>query len=353
MTKKTSLIILSLLLFGILTIVGLNKISIDIKAKNNNFSRLFPPHFLNNPKMMDVKYNSYYIAGLTPSHIYLGNNTAPSYMLITNYSLTDSNALRLRIPDNGERIVQPALQLSVDSPSIYLSDGNSSAVLYSTLPSLNLSLHKPDSINNFNKFIGLPTNSYLVRTYDTSFKRNVLIKEFIYSKQIIRSSNILEKQIDGFFCTDGMINYSAELGWIVYVYYYRNQFICTDANLNILYRGKTIDTIEHAKIRVASIESENSTTLSAPPLTVNKKSCVSGNWLFINSGLLSSNEDAKAFNNSSVIDMYSLKDGRYHFSFYLPDLNRKKINHFKVYHNTLIAIYDHFLMTFTLNLLDN
>src|SRR5205814_1160866 len=112
---------------------------------------------------------------------------------------------------------------------------------------------------------------------------------------------------------------------------------------------KTIDTTSHARIKVSQIESKNMDTLSAPPVTVNKGGCVSGDYIFINSGLLSNNEEKKGFDRCSVIDVYNLKNGEYRFSFYLPDYDKKKISDFRVFNKTLVAIYDHFLYSYQLN----
>jgi len=136
----------------------------------------------------------------------------------------------------------------------------------------------------------------------------------------------------------------------LYIYFYRNQFICLDTNLNIIYTGRTIDTNSVAKIKLAEIKSENKKTFFTPPKVINKFNCVAGESIFINSTLNANNEDNSFFRTHSAIDVYSLKTGRYCYSFYLPEIEGKKIQSFRVIDKTLIAIQGRYLVTYTLDL---
>ena len=125
-----------------------------------------------------------------------------------------------------------------------------------------------------------------------------------------------------------------------------------DTNLNILYKRKTIDTISKAQIKIDTVLSGEllTATFKAPPLVVNKFSCLSGNYFFVNSGLSSSNEDESKFNQSSVIDMYSSENGDYRYSFYLPNYSGKKLSDFKIHNKRIVAINSHYLLIYYLNL---
>ena len=195
----------------------------------------------------------------------------------------------------------------------------------------------------------ISNTSFALRTFDPKLRQYVLAKDRTGFPHIAFAPGVLQKQTEGIFSTDGMLRYAPDLSSLIYVYHYRNQFICTDTNLNILYRGKTIDTITQAQIKVSEIESENKFTLSAPPLFVNKLSCTWKNWLFVNSALEAKNEMKNNFDVSSVIDVYDLRNGSYKFSFYIPDYGKKKIRAFAVNNNALIALYDNYIMTYNLN----
>ncbi len=136
---------------------------------------------------------------------------------------------------------------------------------------------------------------------------------------------------------------------LIYLYYYRNEFICLDTNLNLLYKGSTIDTISKAQIKIVEIRSEKISTFAERPLIVNRKSCISRGWLFVNSGLKANNEERQSFDQLAVIDLYSLIDGTYQFSFYMPDPITKKMRDFIVVEKTLIALYDNYIAAYDLN----
>lgn len=346
MKRKTIILTFSLLSFSIISIIILYLFSDKLNHGYNSFIRLFPPHPVLLSKTLDIQYNSYYIAGTDADHIYLGNSTAPLLLLITNKSLTDTQHAQLTI-NSLEKLKLISIKVTVDSPDFYITDGIMPGIFKGTVADRYARRYMYDSAY-FTEAVPVSPSSFALRIVSQS-REYVLAKETKYQPHFKPVSGLLEKQVDGLFCTDGMLHYNKDLAMLVYVYHYRNQFICMDSSLNLLYRGKTIDTISHAKIKVAEIKSENAITLAAPPLMVNSGSCVSGNWLFVHSKLLAKNENKKIFDSSSVIDVYNLTDGSYKFSLYLLDHEGKKMKEFQVSGNKLIALYDHYILTYNLN----
>jgi hypothetical protein len=147
---------------------------------------------------------------------------------------------------------------------------------------------------------------------------------------------------------DGTLHFDKETNRLIYLYFYRNQYSVMDTNLNLLYRGNTIDTVSRAKLKIAAIASDNSENLAAPPVFVNKYSCIAGDLLLLNSNLLSKNEDPEIFAKTSVIDVYSLKDRSYKFSFYIPDYRGKKLRGFRVFGKRLFVLFDHYVLSYPL-----
>src|SRR5690606_28820448 len=96
-----------------------------------------------------------------------------------------------------------------------------------------------------------------------------------------------------------------------------------------------------------TIKSENSKTLSSPPFFVNTRSSTSGNGLFVNSDMLAKNDHKDAFKSGSVIDVYDLQTGMYHFSFYIYHYwNTKRMIEFRVAGNKLVVLYDRLIRVF-------
>lgn len=322
------------------------------QQENSNIDSSFTRKFIDYPiaesRALDIKYNSYYIAGATAENIYLGNITTPFHVLIINKSLKSDSIQRKKITLTSSKDFKfKSVYITIDSPDFYLTDGTMPIIIQGTIDNFEAKKYIQDSVY-FTSYLPIDSTTSIFRSVNKNGDKNILIRKTISPPSIKLESSILEKQIDGIFCTDGMLQYASDQKKVVYTYYYRNQFICMDQNLRVMYKGKTIDSVSRAKIKVKKISSSNATTLSAPILIVNKKSSVSGDYLFINSGIIGMNEDKRIFNEASVIDMYDLKTGAYKFSFYLFNHDKKKLQSFKVFQNKIIAIYDHYLVTYDL-----
>jgi hypothetical protein len=306
-----------------------------------------PPHFITGEGLLDLQMNSFYLAGMSNSNIYLGNKTAPAFLFITNYKLTDTIHKILNFPKNLD-IYPEGIQTFIDSPYIYCMEGITPIVHQGELSDQTM-IKLPDQNLNFNASLPISSSSFVIRSFDTLSKQNILIKTNPNTNSIIRAPKILEKQVDGIFCTDGMLCFDPIGKKIFYVYYYRNQFLCLDTNLNLLYKGKTIDTVTKAHINIARIASQNKTTIVGQPLIVNKTSCVDGSYLFVNSNLKADNEDKNPPVRHSVIDVYSLENGKYQYSFYVPYDNQAVMESFGVKNGFLVALFDHSLISFELH----
>lgn len=335
--------------FIICTAAVLLAFKISINHNKNGFIRLFPSHFIADSETLDLKIKSYYIAGLSHTKIFLGDYYDPTSLIMTDYDLSIKQEIKFNVPDLSN--LTRALKISIDSPDVYIMDGISAKVLHSRFNEKDTSVNILES-GNFTLCIPLSPSSFIMRKVDDSLKRSILVKESMsgYSTEhsITKNATVLKKQVDGFFCTDGFLNYSKSSGKLLYLYAYRNQFMSLDTNLTVLYTATTIDTISRAQITVGNISSENKTTMSSPPLFVNKSSCTNDEWLFVHSGLLADNESKDLFNANVVIDLYSIRDGAYQFSFYIPDDNGARLSEFKVYKDKFVGLHGNKLKVYTL-----
>lgn len=200
----------------------------------------------------------------------------------------------------------------------------------------------------------LPTSlGHIVsKTYDTTLSQNVLqlLKTTPPTKAL--ATHTLDKQLDGVFCTDGILRYDAGSKRLLYVYYYRNKFVLLDEKLNTQLVGKTIDTTDHVNFSVGSITEDNRVTssFSTPPRLVNRNAFFNGQWIFVHSALISDNENISDFRKTSVIDIYQVSNGKYLYSVKVPDLKGSKIRDFIVSGNRLLLLYDSALHSYKIRL---
>ena len=150
------------------------------------------------------------------------------------------------------------------------------------------------------------------------------------------------------FDTDGMLLYNAEKQKLLYPYYYRNQYVVADKNLNLEYRGKTIDTNTIAKIKVAFHSKEKQSQLSDPPLIVNKDAATDGKYLYINAALMGKFERSSMWKKASIIDVYDIDTGTYISSFYIYNKGDKKVRQFRINSGRLVAFFGEDIVVYKL-----
>ena len=130
--QKDIIGIVSCFLFSIALVVGLVLFASGPDKGDNGFKRIFPPQELNSKWEMDLPYNSYYLAGTTKHHIFLGNVTAPQTGLQFNWNLSDSQSFLLQVPGKNGKI--PAnLELMMDSPWVYLVGRDTKSIIQGSL----------------------------------------------------------------------------------------------------------------------------------------------------------------------------------------------------------------------------
>lgn len=348
MKLKPAFLIGCCVAFSSLAVLVLYYLSDQEMRRNNSFLRILlkdPIHYVGG---MDLPYNSYYIAGASVDQIYLGNFAGLRHILKLNPSLTDSQHVTIAIRDLEKRKFHSS-RVFVRPPHFYITDGVVPALLRGSITDWKADNFISDKSAFFIDAIPLGNSSFAIRSVSARSGELTLGKIYPDSPYVKLMPHILQKQIDGKFCTDGKLLFDPESNEVVYFYIYRNEFIVMDSSMNLMYRGKTIDTVSHAQIRAVKKRANQSYTMSAPPLIVNENGGVSNGLLFIKSPLLSGNELEKVFAKLTVVDVYDLKGASYLFSFYVPKFDGRSFREFMIHENLLIVLYDRRIETFRLN----
>lgn len=347
MKPRLILILIGCFLSATILVFVLYILSDKIVHKPGSFLRVYQKGAAIKSNEMDIRYNSYYIAGITEDNIYLGNMTAPRHLLITNLSLTDSQHVNIQIKNMENKPDYKWAKIKIAPPYFYYADGITPGLFRGRIGEWQADRFMFDSAY-FDQAEIIGSSTFAIRTRAASVE-NVLGKVQNETPNVMLASNLLQKQVDGIFCTDGMLRYNKTINRLIYTYYYRNEYIVYDTNLRLDYRGHTIDTFSRAQIKTAFVSS-NKTHMLLDKKIVNKESCTSGRNLFINSNLLAKNDFTKSFDILSIIDVYDLKNDTYRFSFILSDYDADhKLREFRVYDNViLVALYDHYIVKYDL-----
>lgn len=345
MKPRIVIILIGCFLSVTVLVITLYALSDKIVHQPGNFLRIYEKGAAIKSNEMDLGVNSWYIAGITDDRIYLGNYLYPPSLLVTNMSLTDSQYINIRFRDMENTKISKSARIRLYSPYFYLADGMTPVLFRGRIGEWLADRFMYDSAYfDYTEIIG--PSSAAIRTHNLDLEIT-LGKVQDVTPHVSLAPDLLQKQIDGVFCTDGMLRYNETLHRLIYTYFYRNEYIVYDTNLNLDYRGHTIDTISRAQIKTAYVPSTNEHILTSKKYT-NLESCTSGNYLFINSGLLAKNDFKRSFDLMAIIDVYDLRDHTYRFSFPLNHYDAEtKLREFRVYQNKfLIGIYGSHLVKF-------
>ena len=339
--KNTPTYILTLAtLFALATISILYLVS--DKHQNHryaSFERYFLTDALIATDTLNLNYTGYYFAGQTNHSIYLSHPRNPTQLIAVNHTLRDTTHYVLRVDNNN--LKYRAIRVTIDSPYFYMADGTQ-PFIYKGILGGTATPWITDI--RFTKCIPLSHSSAALITIRNM--ENTVIKK-IKGLKAVAYPDLLEEQGEGIFSTDGLFRYDRHTARLLYIYFYRNQYLITDTTFHSVLRGHTIDSISQAKIKTTRISAGRAVTMNAPALKVNNDCAVYNNTLYVYSNLLSKNENAKTFERAAVIDVYNLATPRYQHSYYLPFYNGEKPKEFIRTENFLFALYETSLIRFT------
>lgn len=310
---------------GIAVVAALFLTSEDIIQHRNNFVRRLPDQF-SKEHDIDLGFNSYYFAGAVNGKVYLGNVTAPLLLTETDTMLKSKKEIVIKL--SSINFPFRSLNIQVYSKYFFASDGTVPVIFRG-----HTGQWKAAQILSaqyaFSNPVFTDSGSVAFRTHKKNLE-SVLATATFTSNRVKRNPVLLQKQIDGRFDTDGILSYDAFTNQLVYIYYYRNQYIVTDSKLNLIHRGNTIDTTTKANIKVAYIKDRNEKKFSAPPMTVNKNAYVYKGLLFVNAALRGKYESEKMWKQASIVDVYDYKNRRYIVSFYVYNIDGERLADFAV-----------------------
>lgn len=341
MIKKTLVFILlfCLSITFVITLYVYSNRNTDVK---NGFERVFSGDKVRLKRKLILGMDSYSIIDITPDLIRLYKFRMPYDLVKIPIDLHKRQDYQLPFLSDKEKFEGINTVAFTQGSSFVLSGKTSKAYkLHNSKNTIESS--KLDNLPFYNSEV-MNANSFVFisKVKLDGINRRKVKKVNWQGKEL--NSYIPEKQIDGYFCTDGQFTHDNRSNRLVYMYYYRGSFTCLDTNLNVVYQSKTIDTVKYVNIRLKQVK--NKVTHSTPPNLVNKRVCVTNDRVYMQSALKADNETSSDFEDSEVIDVYNLENGKYINSFYIPRLEKKKLTEFKIYNNTLVVLYNHILAIF-------
>jgi uncharacterized membrane protein YphA (DoxX/SURF4 family) len=339
--RKSIFILVPVALFFSIGVVSLLFVlSETIIHQRNPFVRRFPVHLQKEVSQFDLHYNSYYFAGIANGKIYLGNTTAPLHVLVVDTSFAAAERKQIKL----DQIQLPfhSVQVKITPPHLYVGDGTVPCLYKGSTKDWKAQLQK-GKIMHFSLLEPIDSVTLAFRGSNPKTGENS-IGLFKLGTLTTTTTNpdLLQKQLDGIFDTDGMLLFNQQRKWLHYIYYYRNQFVTADTKLVLKHTGNTIDTVTKPQLKIAHLQSGES-KLSAPALLINRMTTVYKNVLFVNSDRIGKYEDDSMLKHATIVDVYNLNTGNYLLSFYLYHINKQKMRSFKVVGNTIYTLTGNYL----------
>jgi uncharacterized membrane protein YphA (DoxX/SURF4 family) len=342
--KKKLLLLTTLAIIGISIVAMLFAFSEKKMHRNNAFVRRYPHHPIVPKDTLDLRYNSYYIAGENDKQLYLGNYTAPKQVLQVSSNLKDTSYCYIQLPKSNIDYKYPRLRI-IDS-TFFLFDGTVPIIHAGSIKDWVVQkTFQPKAFFTFAEPIDFKT--LIIRSVSSNTGNNILgIIELDSIPKVKLQPDILQGNLDGYFDRDGQLLFNNQLHKMIYVYYYKNQFLVGTSKLTDIQIYNTIDTIKEPQIDVKELQSSKQKQLGGKSVRVNGLVATYGNYLFINSDRLGRYETDDILKNASIIDVYNIREQTYDFSFYLYHDPTEKLLSFWLMKRQLYALMGNRLYQF-------
>lgn len=344
-TKKPVFILIALFLSSFAIIAALAFLAKNSHEKKNGFNRRLPGTRLaagqqvSFPVIINRLIGSYngllYFQGNSPYQIYTTDETLGSLKTISLSTLPDTKL------NSGVRMYLQGRHLYISCrnlPGIIDYDLDTGRPYEHTLPYY------------YSKEACILQDRFMLRANDAQTKDPVFVTLNLRNTAARVEDHFSEKNGASGFPTDGMLYFDSTTHQACYTYFYQNGFMCLDTNLAITLKARTIDTITKKAMQIAHVGS--SFTMNQPPPFVNYSGAVAAGRLYLQSMLKADNEYPLDFNENTVIDVYSLTNGAYKSSFYIPAYNGKHMHQFHVMDKKLYAIYGKTVVRYDLNVIE-
>ncbi|MBA5792692.1 hypothetical protein H1R17_01480 [Flavobacterium sp. xlx-214] len=340
-TKQTILYTTLAIAISTAIVVILFISSEHIMKKENPFTRRFLPHPVTDPKGITLPFNSYYIAGATDEHIYLGNHTAPLHglELNTNAVITDTVLLQM---NNFQNYSFTVAKWNSNNDLLILQDTKQRLIYTGNLKDRIIKKKIDVNPNSYSSAVPLTIDKIALRLFNSK-KNNVTLGILdTESGTTVITKGLLDEegQPQDLFSNDGILLYNNHLNKIIYVYYYKNKNLVLNHDLSNPQILQTIDTISRPNFHITYLEQKKQLKMSEKPVFVNKAATTSGNYLFILSERMGRNERRQMYSEADIIDVYDLRDRTYSYSFYMHRFNKTPITELSAHGEYLFGIGD-------------
>lgn len=313
-------------LFCFILIFILHKFCLVENLNQGNFNRRFIELNIKKSKEFVLPEKAINFASIEKNHIIFNSEGLERLIFLENNKF---NIKELSHKNHNSNFVNNILySFDPSQKTFYEYEYNQS--------SLNL-ITSGNTIVGFDRAITINKDSILLRSYNLK-KKNMEFSMLTLNPHKLKKLNIRlddSLEIDGGLKTDGY--FSKNNTSIIFTQYKKGNFYKISHKLDKIQRFRTLDSTE--LIKGLKIGKDSSFTFERPSLNVNLLTAIEAEKVYLISFVKSKNQSLKDFTKYRTVDAYNIYDGRYLYSFYLPNNKNEKPIDFQIKGGEILTLY--------------
>jgi hypothetical protein len=314
-------------------------VALEATRKSNGFTRSIRNNSLSILSVQEKRKEVVDIIGAMDKELYF-QTLQPGIYWVTDLRLGNQRFLDINLGQ--DPAISSAFSSSIDSPYINILASNKPAVIISS-PNEKITYKFPGAV--YTRAVRIGKSNFIFRGFDSSIKTSdqIFFKGTPATGEIVKESvPVAQTMHDAGISTDGWLSYDKRTSLLTYVYFYKNEFVCIDTNLNVVRVGKTIDTTTVSSMKAGQVNTKSSgimITNTVPKKQSNGFSCVDDGKLYNVSKLKADNQSQSDFSTNTSIDVYDIKSAKYLYSFEVPGYKSERLSRFRIINGILVALY--------------
>lgn len=309
--------------------------------QDDSFTRNYRENALTPIAEQKLEFNSYYVAGVTDSLVYLGNSTGFTHGIVWNYRTNDTTHFRIKIENAPEQFASlPKWQVFDDyffigegvNPSLYRGKvGEWMAREFMTV------------VPYYSDLVVLDTTEFIIRALQASTQRYVLTT-YKDKEPYVQIHDVLEQEDGNLFEADGSLYWDKSTEQLGYLYFYKNKIANWTHDFKKVAETDLIYNINANA--VSTHQGRDGTHLRDSPVPALHSNIQAWeNQYFVLTQVMDADKNPNDFNATTTIDVYA-ED--YSYSLLLPNKNEEKASdfyvtdeHIIVHYPMQIVVYEH------------
>lgn len=300
----------ALILLAALTVVTLWLCSDEPNSQNNGFTRKFISAGLQPGASFPLPANTRTIAGFMENRLYFSTTTPWIAMVFDPGKGTLSRSTLLNDPVLRSRLSQSSI-LQAGASGLAIFDGAAKLIILNCCDGKTPSVH-PVRLP-FTRALRFSQGSAALRVFNLGDRDQMLCRYDLKKDTILNENQLTEVKHDFGLTTSGYLDYDEGSQRLVYVSRYANHILLLDTLMQVIRRGRTIDTLSQYTLESTTEmgKSGGVVTNANPRKYVNHAIALSGGKLYVYSALKADNETRTEFMSGPVIDVYSTRELHY------------------------------------------